>query len=147
MPSTSSVPRSCWRCTCATRPGPAAACVCGPRRPGTGRLLCRCPPHPRLPSTTSTGHHQPAATEGRTMTIDQETTVEQAEAGELDAAAVQAFAGRFLGILNEAAVAVLTSVGHQTGLFDTLAGLPAATSEQIADAAGLDERYVREWLG
>jgi SAM-dependent methyltransferase len=81
------------------------------------------------------------------MTIDQETTVEQAEARELDAAAVQAFAGRFLGILNEAAVAVLTSVGHQTGLFDTLAGLPAATSEQIADAAGLDERYVREWLG
>jgi hypothetical protein len=62
------------------------------------------------------------------MTIDQETTVEQAEARELDAAAVQAFAGRFLGILNEAAVAVLTSVGHQTGLFDTLAGLPAATS-------------------
>lgn len=28
-----------------------------------------------------------------------------------------------------------------------MAGLPPSTSAQIADAAGLDERYVREWLG
>ncbi|WNB87066.1 hypothetical protein [Cellulomonas sp. ATA003] len=68
-------------------------------------------------------------------------------AAEVDAAAVEAFAGRMLGVLNDAAVAVLTSTGHQTGLFGTMAALPAATSEQIADAAGLDERYVREWLG
>ena len=39
------------------------------------------------------------------------------------------------------------SIGHQTKLFDTLAVLPPATSAQIADAAGLNERYVREWLG
>lgn len=39
------------------------------------------------------------------------------------------------------------SIGHQTGLLDTMAGLPPSTSAQIADAAGLDERYVREWLG
>jgi 2-polyprenyl-3-methyl-5-hydroxy-6-metoxy-1,4-benzoquinol methylase len=32
-------------------------------------------------------------------------------------------------------------------LFDTLADLPPATSERIAKAAGLSERYVREWLG
>jgi SAM-dependent methyltransferase len=32
-------------------------------------------------------------------------------------------------------------------LLDTLAELPPATSAQIADAAGLNERYVREWLG
>ncbi len=38
-------------------------------------------------------------------------------------------------------------IGHQTGLFDTLADFPPATSAQIADAAGLNERYVREWLG
>jgi len=41
----------------------------------------------------------------------------------------------------------MTSIGHQTGLFDTMAGLPPATSERIAKAAGLQERYVREWLG
>jgi 2-polyprenyl-3-methyl-5-hydroxy-6-metoxy-1,4-benzoquinol methylase len=32
-------------------------------------------------------------------------------------------------------------------LFDAMAKLPAATSDGIADAAGLNERYVREWLG
>jgi 2-polyprenyl-3-methyl-5-hydroxy-6-metoxy-1,4-benzoquinol methylase len=41
----------------------------------------------------------------------------------------------------------MTSIGHRTGLFDTLAKLPPSTSQQIADAAGLNERYVREWLG
>lgn len=67
--------------------------------------------------------------------------------GELDSAAVEAFAGRMLGVLNDAALAILTSTGHQTGLFETMADLPPATSEQIAAAANLDERYVREWLG
>lgn len=64
-----------------------------------------------------------------------------------DSAAEEAAAGRLVGILNDGSTAVLASIGHQTGLFDTLAQLPPATSEQIADAAGLDERYVREWLG
>lgn len=54
---------------------------------------------------------------------------------------------RVLRILDDGAVCVLASIGHEVGLFDTLASLPPATSAQIADAAGLDERYVREWLG
>jgi ubiquinone/menaquinone biosynthesis C-methylase UbiE len=41
----------------------------------------------------------------------------------------------------------MMSIGHNTGLFDTMAGLPPSTSAQIAEAAGLNERYVREWLG
>ncbi|MDQ4107112.1 MAG: methyltransferase domain-containing protein, partial [Actinomycetota bacterium] len=41
----------------------------------------------------------------------------------------------------------MTSIGHRTGLFDALDGLPPSTSDRIAEAAGLDERYVREWLG
>jgi SAM-dependent methyltransferase len=57
------------------------------------------------------------------------------------------FAGRMVGAIDSASAAILASIGHQTGLFDTMASLPPATSEQIADAAGLDERYVREWLG
>ena len=61
--------------------------------------------------------------------------------------AVEAAAARLLGILNDSSAAVLASIGHQTGLFDVMAGLPPASSEQIADAAGLHERYVREWLG
>ncbi|MCK6478724.1 MAG: methyltransferase domain-containing protein [Planctomycetes bacterium] len=41
----------------------------------------------------------------------------------------------------------MTSVGHRTGLFDALADLPPSTPAAIAAAAGLEERYVREWLG
>jgi 2-polyprenyl-3-methyl-5-hydroxy-6-metoxy-1,4-benzoquinol methylase len=40
----------------------------------------------------------------------------------------------------------MTSVGHRTGLFDIMATLAPSTSAQVAKAAGLDERYVREWL-
>ena len=59
----------------------------------------------------------------------------------------QAFANQLLDTLNKAGVALMTSIGHQVGLFDTMASLPPATSERIASAAGLNERYVREWLG
>jgi ubiquinone/menaquinone biosynthesis C-methylase UbiE len=59
----------------------------------------------------------------------------------------EAFAGRMVDMLNQAALTLMTSVGHQVGLFDTLAGQPPATSQQIAAAARLNERYVREWLG
>jgi SAM-dependent methyltransferase len=64
-----------------------------------------------------------------------------------DESRAEAFAGRVLDILNDGAVAVMMSVGHRTGLFDALRESGAATSEEIAAAAGLNERYVREWLG
>jgi ubiquinone/menaquinone biosynthesis C-methylase UbiE len=57
------------------------------------------------------------------------------------------FAGRMVGAIDAASLAILLSIGHQTKLFDTLAELPPSSSAQIADAAGLTERYVREWLG
>jgi len=66
--------------------------------------------------------------------------------GELDQAQIEAFAGRLLGVLQGGGQTLLISIGHQTGLFDTLATLPPSTSQQIAEAAGLHERYVREWL-
>jgi 2-polyprenyl-3-methyl-5-hydroxy-6-metoxy-1,4-benzoquinol methylase len=56
------------------------------------------------------------------------------------------FAGRMVAAIDGASLTILLSIGHQTGLLDTMAGLPPATSAQIAEAAGLDERYVREWL-
>ncbi|MFC9390606.1 class I SAM-dependent methyltransferase [Streptomyces venezuelae] len=65
----------------------------------------------------------------------------------LDTAKQEAFAGEVLDVLNKSALALLTSAGHQCGLFDTLAALPPSTSAEIAEAAGLNERYVREWLG
>ncbi len=57
------------------------------------------------------------------------------------------FVGRMIAAIDGASLAILLSIGHQTGLLDTMAGLGAATSAQIADAANLNERYVREWLG
>lgn len=59
----------------------------------------------------------------------------------------EAFAQNLLGILNSGALALMTSIGHRTGLFDAMGQMQAATSQEIADAAGLNERYVREWLG
>ena len=41
----------------------------------------------------------------------------------------------------------MTCLGHRTGLFDGMAEMPAAGSEAIAARCGLNERYVREWLG
>ena len=65
----------------------------------------------------------------------------------LDTERAEAFAERLLGVLNGGAIALMTSIGHRTGLFDTMATLPPSTSHEIAKAAGLNERYVREWLG
>lgn len=57
------------------------------------------------------------------------------------------FTERIVATLDGASLTILLSIGHQTGLLDTMAGLAPATSAQIAQAAGLNERYVREWLG
>lgn len=65
----------------------------------------------------------------------------------MDQAKSEVFAERFLSDLNSAAVVLMTSIGHQVGLFDAMNEKPPATSEQIAAEAGLNERYVREWLG
>jgi len=65
---------------------------------------------------------------------------------QFDAAAAESFAGDMAGILNAGALAVMLSFGHQTSLFDHMADLPPSTSDEIAKAATLSERYVREWL-
>lgn len=63
-----------------------------------------------------------------------------------DQSKAEAFAGNLLTLLNSGGLALMISIGHRTRLFDVLADLPPATSQQIAAAAGLQERYVREWL-
>jgi len=50
------------------------------------------------------------------------------------------FTGRIVAALDGAGLALLLSIGHQTGLLDTMAGLPPSTSAQIAEAAGLNSR-------
>jgi 2-polyprenyl-3-methyl-5-hydroxy-6-metoxy-1,4-benzoquinol methylase len=64
-----------------------------------------------------------------------------------DVAAAEAFTARLVGALNEGALMLMVSVGHRARLFDALAGAGDVTSTALAERAGLDERYVREWLG
>jgi 2-polyprenyl-3-methyl-5-hydroxy-6-metoxy-1,4-benzoquinol methylase len=63
-----------------------------------------------------------------------------------DTSATDQFAEEMLALLNHGALSLMVSIGHRTGLFDALAELPPADSQTIAAHAGLDERYVREWL-
>jgi SAM-dependent methyltransferase len=67
-------------------------------------------------------------------------------ATQTDAARAEEFAGRALQILNDGMLTLLLSLGHQSGLLDAMARLAPSTSQEIATAAALDERYVREWL-
>ena len=58
----------------------------------------------------------------------------------------QEFAKKLLGIYTGGVLTKMIDIGHQTGLFGAAAQGPG-TSQQLADRAGLQERYVREWLG
>jgi ubiquinone/menaquinone biosynthesis C-methylase UbiE len=64
-----------------------------------------------------------------------------------DQTKAEAFAGKVLTALNNGALCLMISIGHRTGLFDIMSQSPPARSEEIAVRAGLNERYVREWLG
>jgi ubiquinone/menaquinone biosynthesis C-methylase UbiE len=64
-----------------------------------------------------------------------------------DSAKAQAFAARLMTAFNDGALCLMVSIGHRTGLFDVMRDMTPATSEEIAAKAGLNERYVREWLG
>lgn len=92
-----------------------------------------------------TGHTMMAQQEAERSTTPQGERT--ATAGAFDQARSDVFGERMLERMNAAAVLLMSSVGHPTGLFDTMDGMPAATPQQIAAAAGLGERYVREWLG
>jgi SAM-dependent methyltransferase len=65
---------------------------------------------------------------------------------QLDVQRVQAFARELFRIYTGGILTVMIQLGHRTGLFEAAAKGPA-TSSGLARRAGLDERYVREWLG
>lgn len=58
----------------------------------------------------------------------------------------EAFAERMSEALNNTATIAMMAIGERLGLFDAMADMPPATSEEIANQTGLAERYVREWL-
>jgi 2-polyprenyl-3-methyl-5-hydroxy-6-metoxy-1,4-benzoquinol methylase len=65
----------------------------------------------------------------------------------IDTKRAEMFASNLIGIMNQGALNLMISIGHRTGLFDIMSKLPPSTSKDIAANAGLNERYVREWLG
>jgi SAM-dependent methyltransferase len=64
----------------------------------------------------------------------------------VDKAQVQEFARKLFGLYTGGILTLMVDIGHRTGLFQAL-GDGGGTSEEIARRAGLEERYVREWLG
>src|SRR5262245_21281563 len=86
------------------------------------------------------GKVDPASEEMKVMSVnDRQSHFDQAKA--------EAFAGKVLTALNNGALCLMVSIGHRTGLFDIMSQSPPARPEEIATRAGLNERYVREWLG
>ena len=65
-------------------------------------------------------------------------------AGNLDEAKLEAFGQRIVDALNESGLMLAMSIGYRANLFDSMADMAPGTSTEIADKAGLDERYVRE---
>jgi len=60
----------------------------------------------------------------------------------------EAFGRRMADILNCGALNLAMAVGYRTGLFEAMASLATPRSaEAIAEKAGLNVRYVQEWLG
>ncbi|HEX8256146.1 MAG TPA: methyltransferase domain-containing protein [Allosphingosinicella sp.] len=74
-------------------------------------------------------------------------TMEAAAAPAAMDAAEQEFSARLLAMVNHATAGMMISIGHRTGLYEAMKAGGAMTSVELAAKAGLDERYVREWLG
>ncbi|MCW6007940.1 class I SAM-dependent methyltransferase [Micromonospora sp. CPCC 205371] len=64
----------------------------------------------------------------------------------LDQARAEEFAGRLFELYTGGLLTSLIDIGFRTGLFEAAAQGPT-TSAGLAERAGLNERYVREWLG
>jgi SAM-dependent methyltransferase len=64
-----------------------------------------------------------------------------------DKAKAKAFTQLMVRHFEGACVVLMIEVGRRVGLFDAMAGMEPASSAAIAHRAGLQERYVREWLG
>ena len=59
----------------------------------------------------------------------------------------EAFSLGLVEVFNKSAIALALSIGSRVGLFEAMAHQSDLTSQQIAERAELNERYVREWLG
>lgn len=58
-----------------------------------------------------------------------------------------ALSEKLLGMMNTTGLALMLSIGHRTGLFDSLQSGKRFTARELAFTTGLNERYIREWFG
>src|SRR5260370_35082404 len=66
---------------------------------------------------------------------------------QLDWGKVKEFAGLMLNDMGAAMQGALTYIGDRLGIFKALAAAGSVTSAELAIRSGLNERYLREWLG
>jgi hypothetical protein len=71
--------------------------------------------------------------------------VEQLPHKDADVAAVAEFASKLVETMTGGLITCLIDIGRRTRLFE-LATAGPATSAELAERGGLQERYVREWL-
>ena len=63
-----------------------------------------------------------------------------------DEAKAEEFGGQLIASYIGGAKTLIVDLGYRSGLWESLAQGPA-TSVELAERSGLNERYVREWLG
>jgi SAM-dependent methyltransferase len=64
----------------------------------------------------------------------------------LDETRLEEFLGLMVGDMSAAMGCMMTRIGERTGLYRALAGAGWLSSDEVAERAGCDRRYVREWL-
>lgn len=64
----------------------------------------------------------------------------------IDKDAAKAFQKRMVEVMNDTALGLLLGIGDELGLFSVLAATGPADTATLADAAGVNKRYLREWL-
>ena len=81
------------------------------------------------------------------MTTIEQTDLRQTgtEQTDVDAAALEEFAAKLIETITGGLLTCLIEIGRRVGLFELAAAGPA-TSAELAERGGLQERYVREWL-
>lgn len=58
----------------------------------------------------------------------------------------EVFEQKLQQMIYQGGLCLMISIGHRTGLLDVMGNIDCATSQEIAARAGLQERYVRDWL-
>ncbi|MDQ1698031.1 MAG: hypothetical protein QOJ03_3384 [Frankiaceae bacterium] len=65
----------------------------------------------------------------------------------MDETKLEQFMGKAVTDMAAAMTLLLMTIGDKLGIYKAMAGAGSVTTEELAKSTGLDERYLREWLG